>query len=156
MCPFDCSWLDFFFLSSEVCTILFSFVFFFLSSAATPWLVWPRTSKAESRRPHTASRGQANMFSFPQKYIFICSEIHLLFSTNPLMYHREGETTKRFVKFSTLGFVKVRQWILKLISTQTHTENLWFVFKCGAFTVQLSNFRMSNPPPHHPFFQNDT
>ena len=106
VCSFDCSWLEFSFPSSEVCTILFSFVFFFLSSAATSWLVWPRTSKAESRRPHTASRGQANMFSFPQKYIFICSEIHLLFNTNPLMCYREGETIKRFVKFSTLGFVK--------------------------------------------------
>ena len=77
--------------------VCFTFSFFFsffapppLLLCATCWLVWPRTAKAESRRPHTARRGRANIFSFtnqihshfhtntfsfPHKYIFVSTQI---------------------------------------------------------------------------------
>ena len=142
VCSFDCFWLEFSFLSSPGLHNPFFFFLLFLSSAATSWLVWPRTSKAESRRPHTASRGQANMFSFPQKYIFICSEIHLLFNTNPLMYYSSGGTAKRFVKLSILGMN---------FEIDRHTNTHWKPLIC--IKVRCIYSTMNDPPPHHPFFK---
>ena len=68
------------------------------------------------------------------------------------MCYREGETIKRFVKFSTLGFVKSQAMNFE---TDKHANIPWKPLICIKVWCTTFEFKNEWPSPPLPFFQND-